>query len=193
MQSLPCSLLFGLFVSLTAILSANAQRYVEREVTIPWVLAPGGLHALLVYADLPGKHPLAVITHGTSPKAEERAEVNGWQMLPQALWFARRGWIALVVVRRGYGASGGEPDTSRGGDHQGAGEYSAMDLRTAIDYARGLPQVDATHVVAMGVSTGGLAVVALTANAPPGLVAAIKLAEAEAQERITVWTILMVW
>jgi dienelactone hydrolase len=180
-QSLPRSLLFGLLVSLTAVLSANAQRLVEREVRIPWVLAsPGGLDALLVYADLPGKHPLVVITHGTSPKAEERAEVNGWQMLPQALWFARRGWIALVVVRRGYGASGGEPDWRRGGqcpeDHLGAGEYSAVDLRIAIDYARGLPQVDATHVVAMGVSTGGFAAVALTAKAPPGLVAAINFA-----------------
>jgi dienelactone hydrolase len=107
--------------------------------------------------------------------------VTVWQELPQALWFARRGWIALVVVRRGYGVSGGEPDTRRGGqcpqtDYQGAGEYSAADLRIAIDYERGLPQVDATHVVAMGVSTGGFAAVALTTKAPPGLVAAINFA-----------------
>jgi dienelactone hydrolase len=181
-KNLPRSSLFNLLVLLTAVFSAKAQRYVEREVTIPWVLAsPGGLDALLVYADLPGKHPLAVITHGSSRKPEENAQVTVWQELPQALWFARRGWIALVVVRRGYGVSGGEPDTRRGGrcpqtDYQEAGEYSAEDLRIAIDYARGLPQVDVARVVAIGVSTGGFAVVALTAKAPSGLVAAINFA-----------------
>ncbi len=164
------------------VFSADAQRYVEREITIPWGRAfPSGLDALLVYADLPGKHPLVVITHGSSRKPEEHALVTPWQELPQALWFARRGWIALVVVRRGYGASGGEPDTRHGGrcprtHYQEAGEYSAEDLRVAIDYARGLPQVDDTHVVAMGVSTGGFATVALTAVPPPGLVAAINFA-----------------
>jgi len=181
-QSLTRSLRFGLFLLLTAVARANAQDLVEREVTIPWVRAsPGGLDALLVYADLPGKHPLAVITHGTSRNVEEHARVTPWQELPQALWFARRGWIALVVVRRGYGASGGEPDSRHGArcphtDYQEAGEYSAEDLRVAIDYARGLPQVDAAHIVAVGVSTGGFATVALSAKAPTGLVAGINFA-----------------
>lgn len=173
--------LFVLAILLTSASCANAQHYIEREVMIPWVLAGSGLDALLVYAELPGKHPLIVITHGSSRKMEEHAEVTPWQELPQALWFARRGWIALVVVRRGYGASGGEPDGRHAGrcpqtDYQSAAEYAAEDLRFAIDYARALPQVDATRIVAMGVSTGGLATVALTAKAPPGLVAAINFA-----------------
>jgi dienelactone hydrolase len=167
---------------LAAASGAKAQRYVEREVSIPWTLAmPRGLDALLVYADLPGKHPLVVMTHGSSRKMEQHADVSPWGLLPQALWFARRGWVALVVVRRGYGRSGGEADSLHGGgcrrpDYETAGNYSAEDLRIAIDYARGLPEVDATRVVAMGVSTGGLATVALTAKAPPGLVAAINFA-----------------
>lgn len=61
-------------------------------------------------------------------------------------------------------------------DPQDAARNAAQDLRLAIDFARGLPQVDATHIVAAGVSTGGLATVALTANAPPGLMAAINFA-----------------
>ncbi len=175
------SLLFTLAILLTAISCTRAQHYVELEVTIPWDSAGSGLAALLVYADLPGKHPLIVITHGSSRKPEEHAEVTPWQELPQAIWFARRGWVALVVVRRGYGASGGEPDGRHGGlcphtDYEQAGEYAAEDLRIAIDYARSLPQVDASHIVAMGVSTGGFATVALTAKAPPGLVAAINFA-----------------
>lgn len=161
---------------------ARAQQYVEQQVRIPWVQAgPFGLDALLVYINLPGKHPLVVLTHGTSRKPEERAQVNSWQLLPQAIWFARRGYAALVVVRRGYGTSGGDPDTNHGGhcpatDYEQAADYSAEDLRVAIDYARRLPQIDDTHMLAAGVSTGGLATVALTARAPAGLVAAINFA-----------------
>jgi len=181
-QNLRRNLLFGLVAFLATVSSSNAQHYVEREVRIPWASAfPNGLDALLVYADLPGKHPLVVMTHGSSRKPEEHALVSPWQQLPQALWFARRGWIVLAVVRRGYGTSGGEPDTRHSGrcpqtSYQEAGEYSAEDLRAAIDYARGLPEVDATRVVAVGISTGGFATVALTAKAPPGLVAAINFA-----------------
>jgi dienelactone hydrolase len=177
-----CLLLFATSIFFAAIAPADEFRYVEREVRIPWILAtPNGLDALLVYADLPGKHPLVVITHGSSRKMEEHAEVTPWQELPQALWFARRGWIALIVVRRGYGSSSGEQDSHHAGhcpntDYEAAGQYAAEDLRQAIDYARGLPQVDATRVVGVGVSTGGFATVALTAKAPPGLVAAINFA-----------------
>jgi dienelactone hydrolase len=174
--------LTGFLILLTAVLSGHAQLYVEREVRIPWTMAGlDGLDALLVYADLPGKHPLVLLTHGTSRKPEEQAQVTPWQQLPQALWFARRGWVALVVVRRGYGTSGGEKDMHRCPrcpevDYEDAARNAAQDLRVAIQYARGLPQVDATRIVAAGVSTGGFATVALTANAPSGLLAAINFA-----------------
>lgn len=154
-------------------MSANAQRYIEHEVRIPWVMAaPGGLDALLVYVDLPGKHPLVLLTHGTARKPEDQAQTTPWQQLPQALWFARRGWVALVVVRRGFGTSGGEKALQRCPrcppvDYEEVGRTSAEDLRIAIDYARKLPQVDDTHILAVGHSTGGFATVALTADPPP--------------------------
>ncbi len=178
----PCLRRVGLALILFAVSSSlHAQRYVEREIVIPWVEADPGLDALLVYVDLPGKHPLALITHGSARKTEDHALVSPWQFLPQALWFARRGWVALVVVRRGYGRSGGDSDSNHAGhcpqtDYEGAAHFSAIDLRFAIDYARTLPMVDATQIVAAGVSTGGLATVALTVNPPPGLVAAINFA-----------------
>ncbi|MGA8035884.1 MAG: dienelactone hydrolase family protein [Candidatus Acidiferrales bacterium] len=162
--------------------ATRAPGYVEREVMIPWVAAaPNGLDVLEVYFDTPGKHPLVVMTHGTSRKPEERANVTPWAQLPQALWFARRGWYVLMVVRRGYGHSSGEIDGKHSGhcpnpDYQSAAEYSAADLREAVEYARTLPQVDTTKVMAVGVSTGGLATVALTADPPQGLVAGINFA-----------------
>ena len=39
-----------------------------------------------------------------------------------------------------------------------------------------VPQVDTAQIIAVGLSTGGFATVALTAKAPPGLVAAISFA-----------------
>jgi len=158
--------------------------YVQREMWIPAPESfPNGLDAIEVYAQRPGKHPLVVLTHGTSDKEEERRRVTPWAQLGQAMWFARRGYFAIVVTRRGYGRSGGQQDSNAGGcnsRHGGSfeevGEESAQDLRAVIKYAQGLPEVDGETVVSVGVSTGGFAQVALSANPPPGLKAAISFA-----------------
>src|ERR1700761_119479 len=86
-------------------------RYVEREVWIPAPNAfPRGMDSIEVYADKPGRHPLVVLTHGTSSDPVARSRVTPWSQLNQALWFARRGFVAIVVVRSGYGRSGGQMD-----------------------------------------------------------------------------------
>ncbi len=167
----------------TTPMPAGAQ-FVERELRVP---VPGsgsaGLDALEVYINTPGKHPLALLTHGTSNDAKVRAHVSPWTYLPQARWFAERGYVSLVIVRRGYGSSGGEMDGSyRNGcktddGFEIAGKAAADDLRNAVDYAQhSMPEVDATRVISSGVSTGGFSQVALTANPPRGLETAISFA-----------------
>ncbi len=48
-------------------------RFVEREMWIPAPQAfPRGLDAIEVYADLPGRRPLVLLTHGTSNDPEVR-------------------------------------------------------------------------------------------------------------------------
>lgn len=169
-----------LSVSFATIALSQAHQFREEEIFIPWVKAGQGLDSLLVSADVPEKHPLVVMTHGTSRDREQRDEVTAWSMLPQAVWFARRGWLVLAVVRRGYGKSGGRPDyvghPCPRTDYQDAGEQSAEDLRRAIAYGKTLPNVEGSQIIAVGVSTGGFATVALTADAPPGLGAAINFA-----------------
>ncbi len=163
--------------------NAVVVHYIQKEMFIPAPLAfPNGLDAIEVYADRPGRHPLVVLTHGTSDKEEERAHVTPWAQLGQAMWFARRGYVAIVVARRGYGRSGGQRDGNaggcgnRGGSFKDAGEASADDLRAVIKYAQGLTEVDPETVVSIGISTGGFAQVALSANPPLALKAAINFA-----------------
>jgi len=156
--------------------------YIEREFRMPSPGAnPEGLDVLEVYINTPGKHPLALLTHGTAPTPQERLQVTPWAQLPQALWFARRGYVAFVIIRRGYGTSGGQQDSTaggcRGGSFEDAGEAAADDLRNAVKYAeKNLPEADTSTLLSAGVSTGGFTQVAFAAPPPPGLKAAIDFA-----------------
>lgn len=161
----------------------EGSHYIEREFRMPVPGSGLGIDVLEVYINSPGKHPLALLTHGTSDKPEERLQLTPWAQLSQALWFARRGYVALVIIRRGYGLSGGQQDGTHGGcrtsggSFEESGEASADDLRAAVDYAaKQLPEADTATVVSAGVSTGGFAQVALAAKPPAGLKAAIDFA-----------------
>jgi len=158
-------------------------RLVQKELFVPAPQAnPRGLDVLEVYFTLPGKHPLVLLTHGKPADPQERLQVTPWAELPQALWFARRGYVALVVVRAGYGNSGGRQDGANNGCYPGrgsfeeAGEASTADLRAVMRYAQSLPEVDGNTVLSVGVSAGGFAQVALSADPPPNLKAAISFA-----------------
>jgi dienelactone hydrolase len=160
-----------------------AMKWVARELLMPEPGLFGGLDVLKVEVERPGKHPLALLTHGTANDPVERSQVTPWSFMPQAIWFARRGFVVLVVVRKGYGRSSGQEDGTHGGCQRSfggsfteSGEESAADLRAAIKFAGTLPEVDTETVVSAGVSTGGFAQVALTVNPPPGLKAAISFA-----------------
>jgi dienelactone hydrolase len=164
--------------------ASTPARWSEREFMMPVRGALQGIDVLQVEVERPGKHPLAILTHGTAAERADRATVTPWLFLPQAIWFARRGYVVLVVVRKGYGRSNGDQDGKFGGCQTGgrgsfveAGEDSAEDLRAAAKYAEEkLPEVDAGTIVSAGVSTVGFAQVALTADPPPGLKAAISFA-----------------
>jgi dienelactone hydrolase len=161
---------------------ARTQDLVEHGLRIPTQSAgKKGLEAVMVRPNEPGPHPLALLTHGTPREASERPEMSPWQMVPQAREFARRGWTTVIVLRRGYGDSGGgfEEDAracSSRADYYDSGKESAKDLRESIAYLSTLPEFDPSRIISVGISAGGFATVALTADPPPGLVAAISFA-----------------
>ena len=76
--------------------------------------------------------------------------------------------------------SGGDGTDSYGPcvnpDYVAAGTAGAADLKASIDYLVNRPDIDRSRVISVGVSAGGFATVALTADPPPELVAAISFA-----------------
>jgi dienelactone hydrolase len=174
--------LFGVTVLLIgSVVSAMADPYLREELHIPMQAAgAGGLEALLVRPNEPGRYPLALINHGSPRSADERPDMTPWAMLPEAIEFARRGFAAVVVMRRGYGGSGGGWAEGYGGcenaNYLAASAAAVADLKAAVAALSSRPDIDASRIIGVGHSAGGFATVALTADPPPGLVAAISFA-----------------
>jgi dienelactone hydrolase len=141
---------------------------------------PHKLDALLLYPDDGRRHPLAVISHGSPRDANDRPSLRPSANAEAMLWFAARGYAVVAILRRGYGRSDGGWAESYGSctnpDYAAAGLRGAADIAAAIAALASNPHVDAAHVLAVGVSAGAFATVALTSTPPPGLTAAIAFA-----------------
>jgi dienelactone hydrolase len=160
---------------------AAAEPYHREDLRIPMEAAgPRGLEAMLLRPSGAQRYPLALLSHGAPRDAAARAKMSPYGSYRQALEFARRGFAALVVMRRGYGESGGPYAESNGPcdrrDYLRSAWQSASDLRAAIDAMNSRSDVSTDGMIAVGVSAGGFAALALSANAPKGLAAAINFA-----------------
>lgn len=128
-----------------------------------------------------GPFPLVVINHGRAPSPMARAKPPYFRFEDAARYFVRKGFVALVPTRVGYGATGQsfDPEDSgsdRGRDYHFLVTAAAAEVVAAIDYGRTLAGVDPTRILVVGQSVGGLTTVATAALNPPGVVAAINFA-----------------
>ncbi len=156
----------------------RADEFVREPLRIP---ASGTrLEALLVRPAGAGRFPLVLLSHGSPRAASDRPGMSPTNLLPQALQFAQRGFAVAIVMRRGYGGSGGGWAESFGPcgspDYVSAAAAAVADLKGVVAFLRQRPDIDATRIVAVGQSAGGFATVALTADPPAGLVAGISFA-----------------
>jgi dienelactone hydrolase len=164
-----------------ALQPAAADPFYREDLRIAAAAAGArGLEAMLLRPAGTRRYPLALISHGTPRDGTERAGMSPYGSYRQALEFARRGFAALVVMRRGYGDSGGDYAENNGPcgqrDYSLAAKASVSDLRAAIEAMRGRTDVSTSGMIAVGASAGGFATVALTADPPAGLAAAISFA-----------------
>ncbi|MDA9396559.1 dienelactone hydrolase [Bradyrhizobium sp. CCBAU 45394] len=160
---------------------ANAAEFYTEDLRIPMTEAgPQGLEAFLVRPAGTKRYPLALLSHGSPRNFDDRATMSAHKYYGIALEYARRGFAALIVMRRGYGTSPGGRVDSVGGcanaAYLPAAAVAVADLRAAIDAMARRADVTTSGMIAAGHSAGGLATVALTAQAPAGLVAAISFA-----------------
>jgi len=174
-------LAFAIAATLVLAGAAGAQTIAREELRIPMSGAGSrGLEAILIKPGATGRYPLVLLAHGSPREPSQRRKMSPTALLPQATEFARRGFAAAIVMRRGYGDSGGEFAESLGPcddpDYIKAGNASAADLRAAIAHLAMRADIDKSRIMSVGQSAGGLATVALTADPPTGLVAAINFA-----------------
>jgi len=133
------------------------------------------LDALVIRPDDNQKHPLMTMTHSYDPIDPRGIFADQFQ--DQAVEIARRGWVVVTFTRRGYGLSDGPFVERLHGCTESsfvlAGQVPAADIREVIRLMGEISYVDASRVVSSGFSRGGYAILALAAEPPPGLVAAI--------------------
>ena len=138
------------------------------------------LEAIVVRPDDGAAHPLVVVNHGSPRDPADRSTMSPFRMWPQAAAFARRGWTAVAVMRRGYGNSQGEWAEGYGScsepDYAAAGRAGTSDIAAVAKYMSSQSYVSKGKWISVGHSAGAFATVALTADPPHDLAAAMAFA-----------------
>lgn len=165
---------------------ANDEAYqgpklIQENVRIPAADGRYSVAATVLRPAGAGRYGAVVLNHGVSASARERARESSDLLMGAASVFARRGYVVVMPLRRGFGATGGamaeDPGTCANPDYGRAESAAADDVMLAYDYARRLPYVDGSRMILAGQSAGGM-VSLFTAGTrnPPGLTAVLGFA-----------------
>lgn len=160
---------------------ANAT-IVEEVATVPVAIRDANdrpvahdIVVTIVRDDARPRAPLLVLSHGRGP---ERESMGRARFPVVARYFVEQGYVVVMPTRIGYGETGG-PDVETRGRGCARAEFgpgfrvAADETQQVIDWAVRRDDVDASRIVAVGVSYGGATSLALAARNPPGLVATI--------------------
>jgi uncharacterized protein len=118
-----------------------ARRMNERHDDVTFTNGNVRLAGTLVAPAPPGRHPVAILVHGSGPATRE-------QILPFARFLVRRGMAVLAYDKRGVGGSSGDWTTASFDD-------LASDAVAAFSYLKTRPDVDSAHIGMIGVSQAG--------------------------------------
>jgi dienelactone hydrolase len=124
---------------------------------------------------------LVIINHGSPPSSKDRPGMELIACKSEAVqWFVQRDYAVVVVLRLGYGATGGPWTEGYGGclnaDYFKAGLETARQINAIVDYATKLPNVKSSGVVVVGQSAGGWGTIAYNSLPHPQVSAFINMA-----------------
>jgi dienelactone hydrolase len=172
--------LLCLALTLSALPAFAVEPLLVEETFLPVEIKgkPYRLNALIVREVGGGPRPIMLITHGQAPDPAQRERLEPRNFLRTARDGARRGYLSIVVIRRGFGRSDENetrPPGCRVGDYGPILAAQADDLEAALKVVAERPDADASRVVALGVSVGGAAVLDFASRNPPGLKAVVNV------------------
>jgi len=158
-----------------------AVRLVEDEVRVPARSGDYAIATRILRPEGTGPYGAIVLNHGAPVSAEERRLESPDLLRQTAAIFAKRGYVVVMPLRRGFGATGGEfaedAGSCRNPDYPRGEAAAAEDVMAAYEYARTLPYVDGSRMILAGQSAGGVAsIFTAGARAPQGLVAVLAFA-----------------
>ncbi len=127
-----------------------------------------------------GPFPLVVFNHGLPARISDAASVSlGFGRAAE--WFESQGYVVVIAIRPGFGASEGpvlELPIGRCANRDYADEarVTAALESAIVESARSLPGVDPQRIVVLGHSVGGLGAMALADAPPPGVLGVVNFA-----------------
>jgi dienelactone hydrolase len=84
-----------------------------------------------------------------------------------------RGFVVVIPIRQGFGATGGQYKAGIGScadpDFYRGSLRAAQDIVAAVDHVNSLPSVDASRILLIGHSAGGIASMAAASMQPKGV------------------------
>ena len=124
---------------------------------------------------------LVIINHGSPPSSKDRPGMELMSCNSEAVqWFVQRDYAVVVVLRLGYGATGGPwtegYDGCANANYFKAGLETARQIDAIVDYAVKLPNVKQTDVIVVGQSAGGWGTIAYNSLPHPKVSAFINMA-----------------
>ncbi len=124
--------------------------------------------------------PLALINHGSTAEAGDRAGVPLTKFELVASWFAAHGYLVALPQRPGHGETGGpyleDIGSCENPDYVSAGLGAAASIKAAVEYLTNQPFIRKTGVVLVGHSAGAWGALAAASQMPRGLRAVINFA-----------------
>ena len=164
----------------------RSRRTVARTNPLRSDARRAGFHAPALHSRLPsrGDRPARVvlINHGSPPHAEVRPTMQPAKCESEAVqWFLARGYLVVIGMRRGYGATGGYRAEAIGTacsaeGYANAARESARDMDAIVTYATALPYARPDGVVVIGQSAGGWGADAYNSLPHPKVIAMVSMA-----------------